>query len=306
MKRHIIGLRQAMCLGIWLCGHGSVLAQRSGGPLFSFGVIADCQYCNVKVPKTATRQYALSPKKLTACVEHLNRLDLQFVVHLGDFIDRDFKSFADVAPIYDNLKADHYHVLGNHDFEVADDLKARVPAALGLKSRYYQFRYHGYRFIALDGNDVSLHAYPTRDPRHRAAEAVHRKLPDGTPIWNGAVGQAQLDWLKKTLGEARQVGERVVLFCHFPVYPENVHNLWNAAEVLAVVRESRSVVAYMNGHNHDGNYGRFAKRHFVTFKGMVDTEETAYAVVQVHKDRLEITGFGRQKSMTLPFAGNGD
>ena len=62
----------------------------------------------------------------------------------------------------------------------------------------------------------------------------------------------------------------------------------------------------MNGHNHDGNYGRLAKRHFVTFKGMVDTEETAYAVVQVHKDRLEITGFGRQKSMTLPFAGNGD
>ncbi|MDC0065736.1 hypothetical protein OAK15_04690, partial [Verrucomicrobia bacterium] len=41
------------------------------GPIFSFGVIADCQYCNIKVPKTAQRQYALSPKKLTACVEHL-------------------------------------------------------------------------------------------------------------------------------------------------------------------------------------------------------------------------------------------
>ena len=38
---------------------------------------------------------------------------------------------------------------------------------------------------------------------------------------------------------------------------------------------------------------------------MVDTEETAYAVVNVHADRLEIKGFGRQKNMTLPIAGNG-
>ena len=296
----------AACLGAWLCARGSVLAQRSSGPLFSFGVIADCQYCNIKVPKTAARQYALSPKKLTACVEHLNRLDLQFVVHLGDFIDRDFKSFADVVPIYDKLKADHYHVLGNHDFSVVDEHKAKVPAALGLKSRYYQFRCQGYRFIALDGNDVSLHAYPASDPRHKAAVAFHKKLPSGTPTWNGAVGQAQLDWLKKALGEAGRAREKVILFCHFPVYPENVHNLWNAGEVLAVVEESKGVVAYMNGHNHAGNYGFSAKRHFVTFMGLVDTEETAYAIVNVHADRLEIKGFGRQENMTLPLAGNGD
>ena len=299
-------VRLALCVGAWLCGQGLLFSQPRRASSFFFGVIAACQYCNVKSPNTAARQYALSPKKLTACVEQLNRFDLEFVVHLGDFIDRDFKSFADVTPIYDKLKADHYHVLGNHDFEVADDLKAKVPAALGLKSRYYQFRYHGYRFIALDGNDVSLHAYPASDPRHQAAKAVHKKLPSGTPTWNGAVGQAQLVWLKKALGEAKRAGERVILFCHFPVYPENVHNLWNAAEVLALVRESETVVAYMNGHNHAGNYGRLAQRHFVTFTGMVDTEETAYAVVSVHADRLEIKGFGRQKNLTLPLAGNGD
>ena len=306
MKRRIIMLGLVTCLCTWLCTPGSVLAERSSRPIFSFGVIADCQYCNIKVPKTAARQYSLSQKKLTACVEHLNRLDLRFVVHLGDFIDRDFKSFSDVAPIYEKLKADHYHVLGNHDFEVADELKAKVPAALGLKSRYYQFHYQGYRFVVLDGNDVSLHAYPASDPRHMAAEMAHRKLPSGTPTWNGAVGRAQLDWLKKTLLKAMRVGEKVILFCHFPVYPENVHNLWNAAEVLALVRENRSVVAYMNGHNHAGNYGHLGKRHFVTFAGMVDTEETAYAIVDVHADRLEIKGFGRQKNLILPLAGKGD
>jgi hypothetical protein len=39
---------------------------------------------------------------------------------------------------------------------------------------------------------------------------------------------------------------------------------------------------------------------------MVDTEETAYASENVHADRLEIKGFGRQKNLTLPLAGNGD
>ena len=289
-------------LGACLCATG-LLADK---PLFSFGVIADCQYCNVKVPKTAQRQYALSEKKLEACVQHLNSLDIRFVVHLGDFIDRGFESFEIVSPIYDNLKVDRYHVLGNHDFDVADEHKDMVPAALGLKSRYYQFRYSGYRFIALDGNDVSLHAYPADDPRRKVAMAVHKRQPAGTPTWNGAVGQAQLDWLKKALTEAEQAEERVILFCHFPVYPENVHNLWNDDDVLTALRSSRSVVAYMNGHNHAGNYGGLAKRHFVTFSGMVDTEQTAYAVVHVHKDRLEVVGFGRQKSMSLPLTAKDD
>ena len=66
--------RLLLYFGTWLCAAGLLADESSGKPLFSFGVIADCQYCNVTVPKTAQRQYALSPKKLTACVEHLNRL----------------------------------------------------------------------------------------------------------------------------------------------------------------------------------------------------------------------------------------
>ena len=104
---------------------------RPGSPLFRFGAVADCQYCDKTSGK---RKYDLSPKKLSACVKHYNKLNLSFVVHLGDFIDRDFESFDKVVPIYNRLKAPHYHVLGNHDFEVADDKKALVPAKLGLKN----------------------------------------------------------------------------------------------------------------------------------------------------------------------------
>ncbi|MBT4666373.1 MAG: hypothetical protein HOB63_07625, partial [Opitutae bacterium] len=151
---------------------------RPGSPLFRFGAVADCQYCEAT---SKNRKYSLSPKKLTACVEHYNQMELSFVVHLGDFIDRDFSSFDKVVPIYNQLKAPHYHVLGNHDFSVVDDKKALVPAKLGLKQRYYDFTRKGWRFLAIDGNDVSLYAWPKDDPRTKAATEYHKSLKPRPP-----------------------------------------------------------------------------------------------------------------------------
>ena len=54
------------------------------------------------------------------------------------------------------------------------------------------------------------------------------------------------------------------------------------------------VKAYINGHNHKGNYGLKSGVHYLTIQGMVDTEETSYAKVKVYDDRLELKGFGRE------------
>ena len=268
-------------------------------PLFRFGAVADCQYCS----KTSfIRKYNQSPQKLTACVAEYNKLDLAFVVHLGDFIDRDFESFDVVSPIFAKLKAPRYHVLGNHDFDVADDKKALVPKRMGLKSRYYDFAHKGWRFIVIDGNDLSTYAYPKNDPRTKAATAFHRRLKIGTPTWNGGVGEKQLAWVKAKLEAATKAKERVILFCHFPVHPANIHNLWNAEAMTKLLANYPCVAAYLNGHNHAGNYAQQGKIHYLTLKGMVDTSKSAYSVVEVHQDRLEIKGFGRQKDSTLLLA----
>ena len=85
----------------------------------SFGVIADFQYCDVE--NKEVRKYSISDRKLQSCVQHMNTMNLDFTVHLGDFIDKDWKSFDVVGPIYDQLKMPSYHVLGNHDFSVVDE-----------------------------------------------------------------------------------------------------------------------------------------------------------------------------------------
>ena len=272
-------------------------------PLFRFGAVADCQYCK---ETSAVRKYNLSPKKLAACVEHYNKLNLAFVVHLGDFIDRDFESFDVVAPIYNRLKAPHYHVLGNHDFSVADDKKALVPKRMGLKNRYYDFIHKNWRFIVIDGNDVSLYAYPKDDPRTKAATALHRRLKAGTPTWNGGASDKQLKWIESRLKLATQAKERVILFCHFPVYPANVHNLWNHEAVTGLLAKYPCVAAYINGHNHAGNYGKKGNVHYLTLKGMVDTVKSSYSVIEVHESELKVVGYGRQENrvMALPAKSN--
>ena len=266
-------------------------------PLFRFGAIADCQYCK---ETSAGRKYNLSPKKLAACVKHYNKLDLAFVVHLGDFIDRDFESFDVVIPIYNRLKAPHYHVLGNHDFSVADDKKALVPKRMGLKNRYYDFTHKGWRFIVLDGNDLSLYAYPKNDPRTKAATAFHRRLKAGTPTWNGGVSDQQLKWIESRLKLATQAKERVILFCHFPVFPADIHNLWNHEAVTSLLAKYPCVAAYINGHNHGGNYGKNGTIHYLTLKGMVDTEKSAYSIIEVHKNERTVSGYGRQDNRSMP------
>ena len=270
---------------------------RPGSPLFRFGAVADCQYCEAT---SKVRKYSLSPKKLTACVEHYNKMELSFVVHLGDFIDRDFESFDKVVPIYNRLKAPHYHVLGNHDFEVADDKKALVPAKLGLKQRYYDFARQGWRFIAIDGNDVSLYAWPQSNPRTKASAEYYKSLKPRPPSWNGALGDEQLKWIAAKLQAATKAKERVMLFCHFPVYPKNSHNLWNAGALIDLLARYPCVAAYVNGHNHAGNYGQRDGIHYLTLKGMVDTEQSSSAVIEIYAARLMVKGFGRETERELP------
>lgn len=271
-------------------------------PLFTFGVIADAQYCDCEA--RGSRYYRHSLDKLAAAVDTLNAREVAFTVHLGDFIDRAFASFAQVLPLYQRLQAPAYHALGNHDFSVDSTYLDTIPDLLGLPARYYQFAHRGWRFVVLDGNDLSLYATRAGTARRAQADRLYRQLDaSGAPhaqTWNGGLSAPQLEWLRGTLDAAAEAGERVVLFAHFPVYPKDPHNLWNDEAVVRLLETYDHVVAYLNGHNHAGAYAVHAGTHYVTVPGMVETpEETAFAVVEVYADRLEIDGYGRVQDRTL-------
>jgi hypothetical protein len=109
-----------------------------------------------------------------------------------------------------------------------------------------------------------------------------------------------MTWLKQQLDEAEKQGQNAVLLSHFPIFPEDPHNLWNAEQVLEVISGYAHVKAWFNGHNHTGNYAKYKHIHFVTFHAMLDTPETAYSLVNFTANSIEIKGIGRQPSLSLP------
>jgi len=301
-RRQSIGWLAGVALGsglptsVWSVDVGD----RTGG--VTFATIADVQYRDG--PTKGTRFYRESLAKLDACVADLNTHELDFVVHLGDFIDGDFTSFDAPLAILAKSRAPVHHVLGNHDFAVDDQLKAQVPSKLGLASRYYDFVVGAYRFVALDGNDVSVLATVAGTPERERADVMLRELTKrksrSAKPWNGAVGDTQLAWLDKTLSDADEKGQKSIVFCHFPVLPEAGHNLWNDRAVRDVLDKHKSLIAYMNGHNHHGAYAERGGVHYVTVRGMVETADTtAYAAMSVDGKILNEDGTGREPDRRL-------
>ncbi|KHM50350.1 hypothetical protein PL71_04035 [Pseudoalteromonas distincta] len=265
---------------------------------FTLGVIADCQYA--EQANKGTRHYTSCPQKLSSAVEQFNALPLSGVLHLGDFIDREFKSFTPLNTISSSLNTPLYHVLGNHEFSVDDKFKMRIPNTLNMPSRYYSFEINNWLFIALDGNDVSTYAWPKNSKKHQQNMTLFNSQYKGHEDWNGAIGIKQLKWLEEKLKVAQVKEQPVVLLSHFPIFPENNHNLWNAQEVLTLISQYSTVKAWFNGHNHVGNYAKKDGIHFVTFHAMLDTDTTAFSTLEFSPTQLKINGQGRQPSMVLP------
>jgi 3',5'-cyclic AMP phosphodiesterase CpdA len=271
-------------------------------PLFRFGVIADVQYADKEAQ--GKRHYRAALEKLRACVAQLNQQDLAFVVNLGDLIDghgaASASELATVAGVLAQLKAPVRHVIGNHCLEVN---RPTLLKTLNLNSPYYEFQVQSWRFIVLDGMDVSVKA-PKGSLEARRAQEYLARSPN-LPTYNGAVGAGQLAWLKQTLAEARQRKQKVVVFCHHPSLPLASLaglTLWNAAEVESALAEAGCVAAYVAGHDHPGWYVQQRGIHHLTIPAMLEAPDdaNAYAIVEVFADRLVVRGVGTVPSRVLP------
>lgn len=273
-------------------------------PRLRFGLIADPQYAPIEPNLTLNRYYAKSLDKLEAAIARLNAEDLDFVVTLGDVIDRDFDNFDRVLDVYSGLRHRTLFLPGNHDFAVAPEHLAEIHDRLGMPSPYYDFVCKGVRVILTDGNEVSLFAPPPGDPRRQEAEtrlaALRAAEAANAQTWNAGMSAAQTEWLDERLKLAEATGEPAIVMGHYPLAPANDHNLWGAEEVAGVISRSPAALAYFCGHNHAGNYGLLNGTHFVNMKGMVDTpDENAFSVVELFDERLEIHGFGREEDRQL-------
>jgi hypothetical protein len=305
--RIIIAVISTMIMSIIMadkfCPRDSQTENQDQVPLFSFGLIADIQYCDCE--SAGTRYYRSSLAKLEEAVISFRIDNPAFVVNLGDMIDKDFDSYKPVFNILDTAGFKLYHITGNHDYAVDSLLKKLIPPLQADNEGYYSFTYDKYRFIILNGNELSTYATTDKSVIKDAYNYI-LKLKNNGEIngwdWNGGMSSKQILWLTNQLDTATRNNEKVFIMCHFPVFPVKEHNLLNYMDVLTVLEGYNNIIAWFNGHNHAGNYGNFNMIHFLTMKGMVETEKAnSFALVEVYRNKIWIKGSGREKSQILAY-----
>jgi len=270
--------------------------------ILSFGVIADVQYCESR--SYGSRFFSKSLTKLDAAINDLNKSNIDFIVNLGDLIDRDFKSYEPVMQILEKSDNSIYHVLGNHDFTVKRRYRKNVRDKLTGDETYYSFTKYGFRFIMLNTCEISNYYGPVLSAikARMIVDKLKSKGCQNAFDWNGEMSKKQIEWFKSELAEARDRDEHVMIFSHHTIEPAGPHNVFNREEILEIVSDYDNIIAWFCGHDHSGSYSCSHNIHFVTMKGMVETpDKTSWAIVEIYNNRLWIKGKGMEISRILEY-----
>jgi calcineurin-like phosphoesterase family protein len=267
--------------------------------LLRFGIITDIHFSVESADAAAV--------ELRSCLDYWKRHDVDVLLQLGDLVKGSKMHKEDelrqVGAILKEFPGTIRHVLGNHCLALS---RQELMAVFGLRSPFYAFTMKGFRFLVLDGMDVSALRLPetSEDFQTLAVFRAHPELHD----YCGAVGLQQRLWLKWELQEADRAGERVIVVCHFPLLPETTDQkhglLWNHAEIAELIASFSNVQACLSGHYHYGSYARYRRIHFVVFPAFVNRQEHprfACGMAELHHGRMVIRNQRHQILYDLPF-----
>lgn len=307
-------------------------------PLFSFGVITDIQYADIDDGKSflgVPRYYRHALEGSQRAVEAWNaKGDLSFAIHFGDIVDgycpkeRSRAAFEKVIGELEKFEGGKvYHVIGNHCLYnlPRHELNSifQIPTTEELQESYYSFSPHeGFLFVVLDGYDVSELGWPADHPHSKLAIETlatrnpneDKNSPEGLEgvarrfvKFNGGVGERQLQWLERTLEEASNASQQVVICCHLPLDPGATFPstlLWNYDVVMAVVHKFSCVVACIGGHAHDGGHSVDSHGvHHHVLEAVLECPpgSDAYGYIDIFDDRLSLHGTDRMASADMFF-----
>jgi manganese-dependent ADP-ribose/CDP-alcohol diphosphatase len=274
--------------------------------------------------RTKTRRFRQSFAMLKEADTLFQSQQTDFNVQLGDMLDGSAKArglrdscLDDIFALTKPSRRPWYFLIGNHECynytreEMKDSFIPQSHQTSCSPSRlYYHFSPKpGFRAIVLDGYEVCTMNASTEDHKETAEKLILAKNHNyaaGSNNWfeglapelmryvpfNGTIGQIQLAWLRDTLHAAERDQEKCIVFCHMPVFAaasQEQNVMWTCEEVLEVLHSvsAGTVMAWINGHDHDGGYAVDAKGiHHITPPAPIECDEgeVSYGTMTVHDD----------------------
>ncbi|XP_047982942.1 manganese-dependent ADP-ribose/CDP-alcohol diphosphatase-like [Salvia hispanica] len=253
-------------------------------PLASFGVITDVQYADIPDGVSflgVPRYYRHSINVLQRAVKKWNKEKVDFVINFGDMVDgycpndQSLAAVKDIVNEFSLFNGPVYHLIGNHCLYnlPRDKLLPMLNIPPSDLHAYYDFSpVPEYRFVVLDGYDISAIGWPEDHPNAvKAVDFLWERNPNSDKnspngllgrdrrflMFNGAVGKEQLEWLDGVLQDATSLNQKVVICSHLPLDPNASSNealLWNYNEVMDLIHRYDCVKVCLSGHDHKGGY----------------------------------------------------
>ncbi|XP_042043988.1 manganese-dependent ADP-ribose/CDP-alcohol diphosphatase-like isoform X1 [Salvia splendens] len=313
--------------------NGIVTAQEKK-PLVSFGVIADVQYADIPDGRSflgVPRYYRHSLLVLQRAVQSWNEKMVNFAINFGDTIDGfcpKEHSLAAIQRVIDEFGAFDgpvHHMIGNHCLYnlPREKLLPLLNIASQNSRAYYDFSpIPEVRFVVLDGYDISAIGWPQDHPNTiKAVNFLKKRNPNldkNSPnglvglerrflMFNGAVGEEQMEWLDNVLEDATKLNQNVVVCCHLPLDPgaSSIESLlWNYDDVMEVIHRYNCVKVCLGGHDHRGGHSVDSRgvHHRVLEAALECPSGTnAFGSIDIFHDRLLLSGADRMESQEMVF-----
>lgn len=268
--------------------------------IIKIGLLADIQYYNG--PTVGSRHYRESLKKVPVAIQHFNNEDLNFIVDVGDRIDRDFESFDVIDKLLAKAHQPIVFVPGNHDYAVHPFLKRKVTLKTGYRKAYHARTLGNWRIIFLNGLDNSLIGHNILSLKYWKAKhylnTLKTKKAPNAYDWNGGLGKKQTVWLTRQLEIAKRESLNIMVFCHQPITPGNAHNLWDFENILNKLSDQTGEIWWISGHDHRGGYEEINDVHLLILHGMVEGTEPSYGILEIRGNEVLLKGYGNQPGIT--------
>lgn len=268
-------------------------------PLIRFGMIADIQYGDCETANN--RYYKKSLSKLDESIDYFNKENVDFTINLGDLVDRSPADFDPVLIRLNKLDSKVYNTTGNHDYnKIANNKK--LYKMLGMPAQgFYSFKKSNWRFVVINTNEIATYSNLTsakmKDELDAMLDYIKKSGRKNGYTYNGGISNKQMNWLIKTLKKAEKNKEKVIIFSHHPLYPENGLTALNDREILSLIEHYQCVKALFAGHHHRGAFAYYKTIPVTTVEGMVETEnENACGIVELYENKIVLRGHGRMTS----------
>ncbi len=252
------------------------------------GMVTDLHYADK--PKAGSRHYRETLSKLEDAAIQFERAEPDFLVELGDLVDRadsvdtEQRYLKTVNKEFSAICRERHYVLGNHCVDTLK--KEEFLGTVEQPASFYSFDRGDFHFIVLDA----------------CFRSDGKAYGRGNSKWYDAnIPAAEIDWLRADLNSSAR---KTVVFAHQRLDVSTKHGVKNNAEVRRVLESSGKVKAVFQGHSHHNDVKDINGVHYCTLVAMVEgsgLENSGFSMMTISADgMIKVDGFRRQSNYGWP------